>query len=79
MLAKIGGSKELAVGSEILGDKLIAHANQDSTSIDRQGKGYQDFPFGGRKDGNKIGVDFGWNADEKIVMNPSTTIRTPRP
>ena len=73
------GSKDIAIGSAQLGDNIIAEANQTSASIDIWGHGDWDFPFGSWKIGNKMSVDFGWNADEKIGMKPSRTIGSPCP
>ena len=56
------------------GDKFIMHTNQSSTSIDRQGHSDRDTSLEIRKSGKKMSVDFGWNADDKIGMNPSRTI-----
>ena len=73
------GSKYIVISSEWLGNKLIVSANQESTPIDIRGHGDREFPFGIQKSGNKMSVDFGRNADDKIGMNPSRTIRIPRP
>ena len=73
------GSKYLMVCSVLLGNKLIAEANQAITSIGRRGHGYQEFLFGSWKSGNKISVDFGRNVDDKIAMNPSRAIGIPHP
>ena len=62
------GSKYLVIGSARLGDKIVLEAKQASTSIDRQGHGYQDFPFGSRKSGDGMSVDFGRNANEKLEL-----------
>ena len=60
------GSNELTTDSSQLGDKLVMEANQSRSSIDRWGNAKQGFPFGGKKSGNKMIIDFGRNADEKI-------------
>ena len=73
------GSKDLAIISARLGNNIITEANQASVVIYRWGHNDRDFPFGSRKSGNKMSVDFERNADDKIGMNPSRTIRTPRP
>ena len=52
------------------------HANRESAPIDRLGNSDQDFPFGIWKSGNGMSVDFGQNADNKIGMNPSRTIKS---
>ena len=64
------GLKDPAIGSARLGNKVIVEANQSSYSIDIRGHGDCDLPFGSRKSGNKMSVDFGWNTDEKIRMKP---------
>ena len=71
--------KELVIGIAQLGDKLIAEANKSIASIDIQVQGDQEFPFVSWESGNKMSVDFGWNIDDKIGMNPLRTIRIPRP
>ena len=63
------GSKEIAIGSAQLGNKLILESNQSSTSIDKQGQGDQDFPSSSPKSGNTMSVDFGRNSYKKIGMN----------
>ena len=73
------GSKYIAIISARLGCKLIVHANQSSTPIDRRVHSNCYFPFGSRKSGNKMSVYFRWNADGKILMNPLRTIGIPRP
>ena len=60
-----------------MGKKIIEEENQASDSIDRWGHGDWDFPFGSPKSGKKMSADFGRNLDEKIVMIPSRTIRSP--
>ena len=62
-----------------MGEKLRMHAYQARAPIDIQGHSDGDFPFGSWKIGNKMSVDFGWNADDKIGMNPLITIRSPCP
>ena len=71
------GSKDIDIGSVLLGDKVIAEANQARSSTDRKGHGYQYFLFGSWKSGNEISVDFGRNANENISMNPSRATRSP--
>ena len=71
------GSKEIAVGSARLGKNIIEGSSQASASVERRGHRDQDFPFGSRESGNKMGADFGRNADETLVMNPLRTIRSP--
>ena len=71
------GSKDIAIGSEKLGDKLIMEAKQSSTYIDIQGHGDRELSFGSRKIGNKISVDFVRNADEKNTMKLSRAIGKP--
>ena len=71
--------KELAIVSVLLGDNIDVEANQDIASIYRYLHGDWYFPFGSWKSGNKIIVDFGWNVDDKIVMNPLSTIVIPLP
>ena len=68
------GSKELAIGSARLSDKIIAETNQEIDYVDRQGRRDWGFSFGSHKSGNKMSDDFGRNADDKIGMNPSRTI-----
>ena len=58
--------KELAIGSAWLGENLIVHNNQVSTSIDRRIHGDWDFSFGSWKISNKMSVYFGRNADDKL-------------
>ena len=53
------GSKDLTMGSVQLGNNIITHANQEIDSIDRRVHGDWDPPFGSRKSGNKMSVDFG--------------------
>ena len=73
------GLKYIEIGTVRLGNNIITEANQASVVIYRWGHNDRDFPFGSRKSGNKMSVDFERNADDKIGMNPSRTIRTPRP
>ena len=74
MLATNIGSKELAISSSHLGNKLIAHDKHSITFIDIHLHSDQDFPFEIMKSGNKMSVDFGRNTDETIGMNSSRTI-----
>ena len=67
------GLKDLAIIGVRLGDKISIHSNQVSASVDIQVHGDWEFPFGSRKSGNKMSVDFRQNADDKIGMNPSRT------
>ena len=73
------GPKYLAISSAQLGDKLIVNADQAIAPIDRQRHGNQEFPFQSQKSGNKMNVDFGRKADEKIGMIPPRTIGSPLP
>ena len=73
------GSKELAIGSARLLDKLFVNAKQVRSSIDRRVNGDWGFSFGGQKSGNEMSVDFGNNADDEIGMNPLRTIGSPWP
>ena len=73
------GLKYLALRSAWLGNKLIVYANKLGDSIDRRENFERDFPYGSLKSGNKMSVDFGRNADEKIGMNPLRTIGIPHP
>ena len=66
-------SEEIAISRAHL-DKTLIHTNQASASIDRWGNGYQEFSFGGQKICDKIGIDFGWNTNNRIPVNPSITI-----
>ena len=70
-------SKDLAISSARLVNKLTVHSNQSIASIDRRGNSDREFPFRSWKSGNVMTVDFGWNADDRIVMNPSRTIGNP--
>ena len=79
LLAKSIGSKELAIGSDWLGNKITEEANQSSASIYRQGHDDMESPFVSRKNGKKISVYLGKIADEKIGMNPLRTTGIPRP
>ena len=71
--------KYIVIGSERLGKKLIAEANQEYTSIYIEGNSYWEFPCRSWKSGNKKSVDFRRNVDEKIAMNPSRSTGSPRP
>ena len=73
------GSKDLTMGSVQLGNNIFTHANQEIDSIDRRVHGDWDPPFGSRKSGNKMSVDFGRNTDDEIGINPSRTIGIPGP
>ena len=53
------GSKDIAICSARLGNRLISESNQSSASIDRQIHGDQYLPFGIRKSSNGMSVDFG--------------------
>ena len=68
LLAATTGSKDLAIGSKLLGNKLKVEAKQDSNFIDRLGHGDGVFSFGSWNSGNKTSVDFGQNADEKLEL-----------
>ena len=46
------GSKDIAICSSQLGDKLIAESNQLSAPVDRQWHGDREFPFGSWESGN---------------------------
>ena len=79
LLATTIGSEDIMIGSARLGKNIIANANQDISSVDIRVRGGQYLPFGSQKIGNEMSVDFRGNADEKIGMNPSRTIGSPRP
>ena len=72
-------SDDLDIGSARLGNRLIAEDNKASTSVDRWERSDRDSPFGSRKSGIKISVDFGQNVDDKIAMNLSRSIRILNP
>ena len=72
-------SKDLAISSARLVNKLTVHSNQSIASIDRRGNSDREFPFRSWKSGNKMSVDFGQNADYEIGMNPSITTRSSCP
>ena len=57
----------------------IVEDNKASTSVDRWERSDRDSPFGSRKSGIKISVDFGQNVDDKIAMNLSRSIRSLNP
>ena len=71
------GSKELVIVSDWLCYNLISEANQASASIDSRVNVDWEYPFGSWKSGKKISVDLGWNADDKIGMNPLRIIGIP--
>ena len=71
------GYKYLGIISTRLGNKLIFHSNQSISKIDKWLHGESDVPFGILNSGKKMIVYFGWNADDKIGMNPSRTIGSP--
>ena len=60
-------------------DKLILEDKQVSKYVDRRGHSDRDLPFGSRKSGKRMSVDFGQNVDVKIGMNPLRAIRGPHP
>ena len=57
LLAVTIESKDLAIGSERLGDKLYLEANQARTYIDRGRHGDWDFFLGSQKSGNEMSYD----------------------
>ena len=63
------GFKDLVIGSARLGYNIIVYSNQSSASIDVRRHSDQDIPFGSRKIGNDISVDFGQNENDKSVSN----------
>ena len=63
-------SKYIDIGSAWLGNNIIEEANQASAFVDMWGHSDWGLPFGSRKSGNKMSVDFGRNTDDKIGMNP---------
>ena len=71
------GSKYPLIFGSWMGNNIIVEYNQVSTSIDIRENGDWDFPFRIRKRGNKISVNFGRNADEKIGMYPLRIIVNP--
>ena len=71
------GSKDIYIVCVRLGNNIFAETKQLSTSIDREGHGDWDFPFGSWKSGNKMSVDFGKNTNDKIKMNLSISIGSP--
>ena len=73
------GLKDIVIGSKRLVEQIVVENKQAITYIYIQGHGDLDFPFGSRKSGNKISVDFGRNVDEKIGMNPLRSIGSPCP
>ena len=77
LLATTIGPDYLVIGRARLGKNIIENSNQAISYIDIHGHVDQDFPFRSRKSGNKTSVDFGWNVNEKIGMNPSGAIRIP--
>ena len=79
LLEKTVCLKDLAIICARLVENLIIYANQAIASIDRLGHGDQELTLGSSNIGNKMSVDFGRNADDKIRVNPSRTIGIPRP
>ena len=64
------GSKYLTISSARLGDKLTVNSNQASAPMDRRGQVDTKSPLGSRESGNNMSVDFRWNAENEIGMNP---------
>ena len=73
LLAITTGSEELALHRVRLGKNII-HTNQSCTSIDRQGHNDWYISFESRNSCNKITINFKWNKNDGIGVNPSKTI-----